>query len=129
MRSLEITIFLMLIAPALALVNNFGIFDSSTTTTADLTKYENKTVEDLSKFELKDDANIIDYSMFVITMAFQFIFWALQILLSIVWLVPMLTRLLNIPDVLGFLLNVGIWIIWVIGIIQIKHAVSFDGLR
>lgn len=129
MRSLEITIFLMLIAPALALVNAFGIFDDSTTTTADLSKYENKTVDDLSKFELKDDANIVDYTMFVVTMAFQFIFWALQILLSIVWLVPMLTRLLNIPDILGFLLNVGIWVIWVIGIIQIKHAVSFDGLR
>lgn len=129
MRSLEITIFLMLIAPALALVNAFGIFDDSTTTTADLSKYENKTVDDLSKFELKDDANIVDYTMFVVTMAFQFIFWALQILLSIVWLVPMLTRLLNIPDILAFLLNVGIWVIWVIGIIQIKHAVSFDGLR
>jgi hypothetical protein len=91
--------------------------------------YEDKDADSLQKFELKEDANVIDYAMFVVTMAFQFIFWALQILLTIVWLAPMLSNMLGLHYLLSGLLTVGVWVIWVIGIIQVKHAVSFDGLR
>jgi hypothetical protein len=129
MRALEITLFCLLIPMVASMVNVWAVMDNTYEYTPDLSRYGDKTVSGLSNFEMGEDANIIDWAMFSLTMAIQFIFWALQILLAIVWLFPMLVKMFGVPELLAGVLQVGIWALWVIGVIQIKHAVSFDTLR
>lgn len=119
----------MLIPIVASMVNVWAVMDNAYEFTPDLSKYGDKTVSGLSGFSMGEDASIIDWAMFSLTMAIQFIFWALQILLAIVWLFPMLVKMFGVPVELAAVLQVGIWLLWVIGVIQVKHAVSFDALR
>lgn len=140
MRAFEITLFLLLIPAAMGLVNAMGIFGIGDPFTPDMYRYQNMTgtnveanaragVLGLGAWEMPAQPTFFDYVMFTVTMAWQFIFWAIRIVTAVVWLYPMLVTAFQVPWQLAIPLQIGIWVIWVVAIIQIKHAVSLDGLR
>lgn len=131
MRALEITIFLLLIPASMGLVNAFHIFDNSVEMTADDSQYGDMTIDEngLGKFQLNESSTIIDYTMFSLLFVFEYIKWGLKILLAVLWLFPMLTQMFGIPLPLAAVLQVAMWVVWIVAIIQVKRAVSFDGMR
>jgi hypothetical protein len=112
------------------MVNFLQIFpDISQATGSDSTWYGNKSVEGLQPFQLTDESTPIDYALFMLTSAWLMIIWMFRILTAIFWLYPLLANVIGIPAPLSAALQVGLWVIWVIGFMGIRSGTNPDNLR
>lgn len=139
MRALEYTIWTIFIICSPALLQTMGMIhdtDNTCTTLGCQTSaflYNMTSTNSLSEVSLDttDPGSLLWTS---ITIGLNFIvfalFWALYLLSIIIIAWPALISMFSINSTLAAFMFVGIWLIWIIGIVQIKRGgLGFDTWR
>ena len=139
MRSLEITIFILLVITSTSVLDGMGIVHntSNTCTTSDCQArafiYNMTNMSSIQEVSL-DTTDPASMAWTSITLGLNFIifavFWGLYILALIVLVGPALQYMFGVPAVIATWLMVGVWILWIIALIQIKRGgLGFDTWR
>lgn len=139
MRALEITIFIIMVITATSVLDAMGMVHSTSNTcgTADCQAraflYNMTNMSSLQSVSL-DTTDPASMAWTSITLGLDFlifaVFWGLYLLAIIVLVGPALQVMFGVPAVIATWLMVGVWILWIIALIQIKRGgLGFDTWR
>lgn len=127
MRALEITIFIVLLSASIGFLNAMNAFDNPYVE-SDSSQYSMWSVSNLSSFD-NQNPSILDQAGMLLNFAIMAITWVITIVLTIIVIFPTLVNTFHIPMALSALLQVGVWMVYVIGIVQWQRGASVEGLR
>ena len=140
MRAFEITIFLVMVMTAYAVVSVMGVVPANTNTCSAsgcqvinyLYSFANMTtIQSTTGF---DTSNPLSFVVTSITIGLDYVVYALThglLLLGLIILIgPAMQTMFNVPDVIAAWLMIGVWILWTIGIIQwLSGRFGWDMMR
>ncbi len=130
MRSIEYTIWTIFIICSPALLQSMGMMhDTNTCTTAGCQAsaflYNMTNVSSLQEVSLNTtDPGSLAWTSLTLGVSFVIfsVFWVLYLLSVIVLAWPAILSMFGVGNPLGNYLFIGIWIIWILGIVQIKRG-------
>lgn len=126
MRAFEIAFFLVMVAAGFSIISSLQIFPADVVPVQE-SMFAPYSVNVLENFPASP--GIIDYFFLMVTIVVNSIRWAMTVLLTILIFYPYLMQVLGIPAALAIPLNVGIWFVFVIAIVQIWRSQSIDIMR
>ena len=126
MRMIEIALFLIILNATIGFVADIPLFPEQYITTPQ-NDYMSYNISSLSESigDVSEDPGFIDYAKFSITWAWEGFKMLLKIIFSIVVIYPAMVEVFHVPPALAALLNVGVIVIYILGIIQWKSGKSF----
>ncbi len=137
MKALEITIFLIILLACIPLTIVLlpampgGI---PTGSAGNLSELSSMTLNTLSSHKPLDQnagiiAQIIDQASYFFNLAVTALRWIGVIFFAIIWVYPYLVGIFGINPIFSALLQIGIWLVYVIGWMQIIKGDDWSGKR
>jgi hypothetical protein len=139
MRALEITIFAIMVLTAPSLLGSlhlwgtsYGVCDGLTGCQVQTFLYNMANQTTLQQIDFAGDPGSMawDIITFTITFVVYAVFWLLYFISLIVLIGPGMQAMFHVNAALALWLNVGIWFLWMLAIVQIKRGgISVESWR
>ena len=138
MRALEITIFVIMVLTAPSLLgtlhlwgDNYGTCTDPIGCQAQTFLYNMANQTSLQTIDFTGDPGSMAWDVFTFTVTFLVYatFWLLYFMSLVVLIGPGMQALFHVNAALALWLNVGIWFLWMLAIVQIKGRFSVEGWR
>jgi hypothetical protein len=139
MRALEITIWICFVLTVPSVMTAMGIFPSYMGTCGSLDCQAQNFIYGMTNTtSLQNNVgnpssggpSLVDIATITITYVVFAVGWILYIFSIIIIAGPALASMFNVPQQLSIWLTIGVWLMWMLAIIQIKRGgLSLDGYR
>jgi len=124
MRAYQIILFLILLQASIGFVNQIDFFgDQKQFYTTPQNEWTTKNVTQLGQYATEgNETNIVDTFAQGVMWGWEMLILFIQIIFSIVIVLPALIKVFAIPWQLASFIQIGIWVIYVWGLVQFKSG-------
>lgn len=123
MRGMELFVFVLCINLSIGFINALPLFEDKTLQEAQSEEY-GYTIQSLEEFNEIQDPSIVDYGAMLVTWVWESTIFLFKFVLAFVWLYPALVEVFYIPEAFSLFLQGGLYVMWVLAIIQWKSGKS-----
>lgn len=120
MKAYEIALFIIILSASIGFMNNIGVFGIEQQTAAPESEFTERNISNLENLtQNQSEASVLEKTTVSIHWLFRGLSMMLDIVGAIFFLYPTLDNVFGIPGSISALLQSAIWVVYVVGIVQI----------